>query len=629
MEETALFIEKIAGHSSGETICRVLHKRVHLAEGAEGTLASCVYLGGKDVEIEGASRDVYEIVDSNFEGARESEGLLNLLASLGERVIEYARNRELEVGFACLFFLDNVCYVLRVGEKVKVFVFEPPKNVEIKFEKGSGHVRAGQLYVVGTSEFFSTFDTGTISNNADLGEVIDGLATDIHANENQSEIAALFVMVKREKAKLDDDSGEPAVGDSKDSAEAEVEDNAELKVGKQTVTGEVEGREETEKEDGLVRRVRALLGRIVSLVSRELKFLRRGNLGAIFRLKRGIVALAIFVILVLTFSIGFNIYQRGQKQKEVEVANHLTLASSKLSEGLGLLSLNKSKAREVFVEAEGEVKAALSINPKNERALKISAEVEAQLKETESSANVDFKTFFEGDGSMACLGGDGKKVVANLGEKAVLLSSDGKKTSQLDLKGTADNCFLFDNKLFFIRGKEVFKADISSEKIESVGKINSGFDIGVFIGNVYVLGGEGIFKFVPAEHGYGEAKNYLSKTDNFGENSRMAIDGNVWVSGGNKIIKYLRGEAQSFEISGLPVTGEFGLIYTDTSSSNLYVVDRTNSALLVIDKEGVYKKAYQSPEFAMASDILVNEAEKKMYISVGKKIIEADLGENP
>ncbi|MDZ4209780.1 MAG: hypothetical protein U1C56_01220, partial [Candidatus Curtissbacteria bacterium] len=119
---------------------------------------------------------------------------------------------------------------------------------------------------------------------------------------------------------------------------------------------------------------------------------------------------------------------------------------------------------------------------------------------------------------------------------------------------------------------------------------------------------------------------YLNSPVNFGAKSRFAIDGSIWVTSGKQIFKFTRGEKEDFEISGLVEgVGEFGLIYTNSSLDNLYVVDATNSALLVISKDGIYKGVYQAPEFAKASGVVVGEAEDEMFVAVGNKILSAKL----
>ena len=54
-------------------------------------------------------------------------------------------------------------------------------------------------------------------------------------------------------------------------------------------------------------------------------------------------------------------------------------------------------------------------------------------------------------------------------------------------------------------------------------------------------------------------------------------------------------------------------------------MDHANSAVLVVAKDGTYKKSYQSKEFAKLTSIMVDETSGKMYITSGDKIMVAGL----
>jgi len=124
---------------------------------------------------------------------------------------------------------------------------------------------------------------------------------------------------------------------------------------------------------------------------------------------------------------------------------------------------------------------------------------------------------------------------------------------------------------------------LADGSLVEVGKVGAGSDIWVFFGNVYVLLPNSITKFIPVEGGYAEGSEYLNSPQSFSDKSHLAIDASIWVTSGSEILKFTRGDRGSFGISGLvSEVGEFSLIYTDANLQNLYVVDSTNSALLII-----------------------------------------------
>ena len=131
---------------------------------------------------------------------------------------------------------------------------------------------------------------------------------------------------------------------------------------------------------------------------------------------------------------------------------------------------------------------------------------------------------------------------------------------------------------------------------------------------------------MPIEGGYATPANYLASGGSFTSDSRFAIDSLIWVTNGKKIAKYNKGNSEGFDISGIPgEIGELGPIYTSSAIDNLYVIDKLNSAILVIDKDGNYKKALQAPEFSKATDIAVPDTEDKVLISVDSKVLSASL----
>ena len=201
-----------------------------------------------------------------------------------------------------------------------------------------------------------------------------------------------------------------------------------------------------------------------------------------------------------------------------------------------------------------------------------------------------------------------------------------KSSEKINGVDSAKLGFALDNNAFVLSAGNVFKVDLASGRNEKIIEGQDGSDLAVFLGNVYIVSTSGIYKFVPIEKGYADGANYLDAGEIFDASSGLAIDGNVWVTRGNQILKYLRGERQEFEVSGMTASlGQLGKIYTTADSDNLYVVDVANSALLVIGKDGVYKRAYQASEFGRATGLVVDEVSGKMYISVDKKILEGGL----
>lgn len=604
-------IEKVTGSASEKIAVTVFNKNIATFDGTVGTLVGCVLLKSEDGgDVVAGGRDIFELVTNKLEGVQGS--LLEAVKRLGAATLNLASDAKLNTNFIYTFFCKGACYVGRHGAGVKLLVFEPPKSAEITFESGSGPVKPGQVYLLATEKFLSFFDIDGLTepDSVDFAEVIDGLATEISDMEDQSEIGAAFVVTGKETEETED-TEKTATGKDTEAATTEVTEEATV--------------EDTEKASSVQSAVaRNPLPTILGAFFKELRKLAKRDMGAIARLRRNIGVAAAIIFLILAISALVTISATKKRQKESVFNAHLEKASSKYSEGVGILDLNRARARERFGEADGEIAQALALFPKDEKAQKLLSEIKDKLKETEEKKDVDFTVFADVGESLNSLSWAGKNLVAVSGVKIwEIAAGDRSKTEVGAVEGMGSG-FVYDNNIFVVAGDKVYKI-VVGEKPKEVVTAAGVQDIAVFLGNIYLLKKEGIDKFVPVVGDYSGPTSYLNAKMEFGGKSRLAIDGSVWVTNDNKIAKFTRGERQDLEISGLPGTGEFGAIYTKADLDNLYVIDTENLALLVIGKDGVFKRVYQSSEFGKAADLAISDDETAMYIAVEGKVLEAGL----
>lgn len=641
MEELSFQIEKIAGLAREDTECGVINKKIVLGNDEIGTLVCCFLVSdAKEVQPQDIIRDIFEIFEQKLDGA--SDSVLEILKEATGKSERYLDGQGVEVSFLSLFFYRDVCYVARHGQKVKLVVFEGSKKAEIGFETGSGPVVGGQMYLIATEKFLELFDDYTFKKeDIGLSEIIDGLATEISAQGEQAEIGAVFVEASAsrevETDKLSEEDvkqGELIHEDDRvdvggvDSADNVLEDH-EVDDEGQRVSEKVE--EVTEKRKSLLAGVKQLQAgfilRGISNFFKELSRIRTGDVRAVLRLRRNILIIVILIAVGLGVFATYQVWQKNEKTRQAELQSHLEAARSKLNEGGALIELNKQRARQILVSAQEEAKKAQQINSKNKDVLSLLEEINNKLKETEITSTINFSTFADLDLSIKALAFNGNKIEAFGSDKIYEVDSGGKVAREYEGFSSGAGGAVFDNKAFVLAGDEVTRLDFTTGSTTKIADSSRVFDIGVFFGNVYILGESQITKYVPIEGGYAEPKDYLEKNEDFGSLSRMAIDSLVWVTKGDKILKFNRGAAETFEISGLPEGKfDFSLIFTDSNLGNIYVVDKRNSVLLVIEKNGEYKRALSSSEFGRASDILVNDAEDKIFLAVDNKILSTGLG---
>lgn len=624
--ELPIQIEKINGLADEKAACGIFTKRITFEGGTVGTIVSTILVrGGEGEDSQTYLRDIFEISTKSLEEG--IGGPLEILKEAGEACRSYIEQRNLDASFVNALIYKNAFYVGRYKDVVRVWVFVHQKSLELTFNYGSGLLQPSQVFLIGTEKFFSTFDTTVLAgdNQVDLEGIIDGLATEISADDEQSEIGVAIIYIKSDEKHEADDGGKLAVGTSNKleqtkEAESQIQDELGAVNAVEPAVYEAKGPPFFAKL-----KVGNFLSKVFKGLWQEVKKLRRGDIGAVLRLRRNIVMIAFLVLLVLAFSAFMTIRSQKDKEKLAQFNDHMKNASAKFMEGDAILGLNRDRARNALAEADNEVKSALSLVPGNLDAKSLADKITQKLKDTENVSAVDFQTFADIGEPLVGISNTTKGLVVFSAGKMFQLDGNGKVGDKADT-GNDVTAGAFSNDGFVLDGGKVYMQSFGLENPKDIADGGSAFDISVFLGNVYLLGPEQIAKYVPIEGGYAKSVDYLNNPEQFSQNSHLVIDGSVWVTNGKSINKYMRGAKEDFSISGLlDPNGEFGEIYTTADSDNLYIVDVSNSALLVIKKDGVYQKAYQSGEFAKSKAVIVDESAGKMYVVAGSKVLVGAL----
>lgn len=602
MEALPITIEKIAGAPGHDSYCAVTTKRLELGDGSYGMLAACLIVSNHDSKGQELVSGIFEKFTSELSQTQDS--YLAVLETVQASIT--SEFREQDIDLALLFFWQNVCYLTRFGDKVKIFVLEKSKPLKIDFKSGSGPLKMGQIYLIATSAFLEFFDIDNFSDDKqiNLEETVDGIATRLATVEDQSEIGAIFALAGRAQQTT---GGDEQSAESVSSASSWENQEAALKPARRQF------------------KLGSFFKKLLQTFALEFAKVRRGDIKALLKLRRNVVLLALLIILILSSSVGFAIYKQNKSQREAEFKAIYEESLSKYSEGTSIIELNRLRARELLIEASQKINVALSIDFKNKDAQKLLSDIEARLKETEAKSTVAFQSLTTTSSPIVDLEIYKGQILAFSDDLIYEVDLSSKQVSSFKTPTQVKASASAGDNLFVLTGSKVQKVNIGSETLDEV--INTtGRDIAAFLSNIYLLGSQGISKYVPIENGWADFGDYLSEKVEFGANSKVAIDGLVWVVDGSKVYKFNRGLSENFAIQGLTSQNvNFKLIYTNVETEDLYLVDGVNSTLWVIGKDGIYKKSYQAEEFNKASAILVDIDKGKMYLAVDNQILEASL----
>jgi len=165
------------------------------------------------------------------------------------------------------------------------------------------------------------------------------------------------------------------------------------------------------------------------------------------------------------------------------------------------------------------------------------------------------------------------------------------------------------------------------EKDQNWGQI---VDFGTYGGNLYLLDQKNLtlFRYPVIETGFGTKQSWVKSEESLLSGAiSMAINGSIWILKGNgEITKFTHGLADPFGIGGLDK--DFfspEAIYTDIDQNSLYVLDKGNQRVVVLDKGGEYQAQYIWPQPAEVNEIVVSEEKGKIWLLGGSKIYEIEI----
>ena len=131
------------------------------------------------------------------------------------------------------------------------------------------------------------------------------------------------------------------------------------------------------------------------------------------------------------------------------------------------------------------------------------------------------------------------------------------------------------------------------------------------------------------DKGFSELREYLNP-DTLPDLSRatgMAIDGSVWAgTSDGKILRFTEGQENTFVPKGVsPGFGSFLLVAGSDEGDHIYVLDRDNKRVVVLDRDGTYLAQYSWQGTIVVTQMVVSEKLKKILLLADGKIYAISL----
>ncbi len=137
-----------------------------------------------------------------------------------------------------------------------------------------------------------------------------------------------------------------------------------------------------------------------------------------------------------------------------------------------------------------------------------------------------------------------------------------------------------------------------------------------------------IYKHNPTQTGYDQGSPWIQDTStDLSDGVSIIVDGNIFVLKQNgEIVKFFRGNPQSFEISGLdPKLENPKLIWTNSDSNNLYILESTNQRIIVLNKDGKFRQQFTAQEWQDPKSMAIDEEDGSVYVLDSNRIYKFAL----
>lgn len=182
------------------------------------------------------------------------------------------------------------------------------------------------------------------------------------------------------------------------------------------------------------------------------------------------------------------------------------------------------------------------------------------------------------------------------------------------------------NLIFLVKNSKVISLSPTTGKFQdnqlafpTTGKIVSA---GAYLTYIYLLDAKGsqIYRAPRADGGFGEKTAWLKDTLDLSAAKDLAINENIFILDGQNILKLFRGKKIDFSVENTATPIIPDKIYAQNSSTNLYILDKTNARIIKLDSDGKILAQYYNTNIANATNFSVSEENNLIYISDTKGV---------
>lgn len=497
----------------------------------------------------------------------------------------------------------------------------------LQFDKAaSGAVRGGDTVCLVNQKFIEEVDINSLSQALKI-DVFQGSLEKLRAIVGQKEGAnALVLRVCVEEPKQERLEMIEVEGESKSSLQKLIE-KVRNKISSKTpvAAGTIKA-----SSGNILEKTKKTASLILDKILEPWRSREPGEIEDPSKRRRARAAqIAVVLIIFLTLSIGGALINRVNSARLASFNEKLNITQAKLEEIENLASVNPERAEELLAQAEQDLTEAKKFELKSEKLNELETLFGSLQESIRKIYEVSLEDFYSFEGAKIndlVQTGDSFIVLDRERSKILSVNKSSKKETELTSEDGVNLISEFEGALYLQTDQGIKKITLDNLDTTNLSGSSSEWgsliSAGIYQGNFYLLDQDKkeIWKYVPTGTGLASPQKYFKgEKGNIGKPSAMVIDGAIWI--GNKdgaILRFLGGRKQGFEIDGLDKPlGEVADIFTTIESNTLFILDNTNKRVVLIDKTGRYLSQYTAEEFGVASSLVADEKNKRVYIGVG------------
>ena len=573
------------------------------------------------VETVIAGRELLSRLHEEYFGDLASKPF-NALENATQKVLDEFKESWGNVEVAACAIVDGVVYssagggagVVICRDGALATILESGKE---KVASASGFPKSGDVLMLATKTFFENIPNGVIKaalQSPDPESTAEVFAPNVHGREDSGSFGAVIVRFEEQKT--------PQIEEIAAEEPKQVFQESKPKVNFQIPGTNV-------------------LSRFIRRIPERKIYIKPEVVDEVTsKSKKLTFTVAIFLLVILAVSIGFGIRQKKINEVKKQYQGILSQASAEVDQAISLASVSPDKSRELFMDSEQKLIQIKALKVKDSKIddleKKINDSKAAILGEYEEQPQLFLdlsllSSGFKGD-SISYSGGN-IYVLDKNGKKVVSVVESTKKSKVVAGPGVIDQASdltSYEDRVFILSSDGIY--EVSSTKDKVIDKTWAGDAlIEAFAANLYVLdkSGNAIYRYAGTGNTFGDKQNWLAVGANldFSDALSWAIDGAVYVLYPNsKIQKFSQGSPQNFSLKGVvPEIGTVNAISADPDNQDLYFLDRAGNRVVVTDKKGVYKAQYTNGQISNATSLVVSEADKKIILLTGDKLLSLDI----